>query len=676
MTHPTNHPTTRTTTNPSRCPTGHGRLHLWAAMHNEEIVARVLTAVTFIAMIAGLILQNRGEGEGIGAWAWGAYAIAYLAGGYFGVQAGWASLRQWRIDVDLLMILAAVGAALVGAPFEGALLLFLFSLSNVLQDYALGRTRRAIQSLMALRPLTAQVRRGTAVREIPLEEITIGDILLIRPGEQIGLDGVVVAGQSSVNQAAITGESIPVTKQVGDGVLAGSLNERGALEVEVGRLAADSTLARLIKLVEEAQNQQAPTERFIDKAEQYYAAGVILMTILAIIIPPLFAIAEPFADTFYRAMTLMVAASPCALVISTPATVLSAIGNGARRGILFKGGAYVEDAARLKVIAFDKTGTLTTGKPVLTAVLPTAELKEAEVLALAAAVEAKSEHPLAQAILQAAKAQNVAIPEVTDFDSVTGRGARAQLGTTTLYIGSLSFVEGLGVAQTAAHTQAEAWQDGGQTVIALARQTAADAPVQLLALLAIADEVRSNAAEVIRQLRAKGIARIVVLTGDNERVGRNIGAAVGADEVFASLMPEDKLTILKELEAKYGPVAMVGDGVNDAPALAAATIGIAMGAAGSDVALETADVVLMGDDLRHLPYMIGLSHQTRRVLVQNLAFALGVIVVLIGSVLGFGLALPLSVVGHEGSTVLVSLNGLRLLGVSGVGGRWGVKSER
>jgi Zn2+/Cd2+-exporting ATPase len=518
---------------------------------------------------------------------------------------------------------------------------------------------------MALRPLTAQVRRGTAVQEIPLEDITIGDILLIRPGEQIGLDGVVVAGQSSVNQAAITGESIPVAKEVGDGVLAGSMNERGALEVKVGRLAADSTLARLIKLVEEAQNQQAPTERFIDKAEQYYAAGVILMTILAIIVPPLFGMAEPFADTFYRAMTLMVAASPCALVISTPATVLSAIGNGARRGILFKGGAYVEDAARLKVIAFDKTGTLTTGKPVLTAVLPTADLEEGEVLALAAAVEAKSEHPLAQAILQAAKAQNVAIPEVTDFDSVTGRGARAQLGTTTLYIGSLSFVEGLGVAQTAAHTQAEAWQDGGQTVIALARQTAADAPVQLLALLAIADEVRSNAAEVIGQLRAKGIERIVVLTGDNERVGRNIGAAVGADEVYAALLPEDKLTILKELEAKYGPVAMVGDGVNDAPALAAATIGIAMGAAGSDVALETADVVLMGDDLRHLPYMIGLSHQTRRVLVQNLVFALGVIVVLIGSVLGFGLALPLSVVGHEGSTVLVSLNGLRLLGYRG-----------
>ena len=638
---------------------------LLAAIHNEEMLARLFTAVTLVAMMAGLILQNWLGGEGVGAWAWGAYAIAYGAGGYFGVQAGWASLREWRIDVDLLMILAAVGAALVGAPFEGALLLFLFSLSNVLQDYALGRTRRAIQSLMALRPLTARVRRGTAVNELPLEDITIGDILLIRPGEQIGLDGVVVAGQSSVNQAAITGESIPVTKQVGDGVLAGSLNERGALEVKVGRLAADSTLARLIKLVEEAQSQQAPTERFIDKAEQYYAAGVILMTILAIIIPPLLGMAEPFGDTFYRAMTLMVAASPCALVISTPATVLSAIGNGARRGILFKGGAYVEEAARLKVIAFDKTGTLTTGKPVLTAVYPTADLEEAEVLALAAAVEAKSEHPLAQAILQAAKAQQVAIPEVSEFEAMTGRGARAKLGEATLYIGSLSFVEGLGVAQTAAHAQAEAWQDDGQTVIALARQTAADAAVQLLALLAIADEVRSNAAEVIGQLRAKGIARIVVLTGDNERVGRNIGAAVGADEVFASLMPEDKLTILKELEAKYGPVAMVGDGVNDAPALAAATIGIAMGAAGSDVALETADVVLMGDDLRHLPYMIGLSHQTRRVLVQNLAFALGVIVVLIGSVLGFGLALPLSVVGHEGSTVLVSLNGLRLLGYRG-----------
>lgn len=630
--------------------------HTWLA---EERLARLLTIINFITLLTGWLLEGE---ETIGTSAWVFYAIAYLSGGYFGVQAGWASLREWKIDVDLLMILAAVGAALVGAPFEGALLLFLFSLSNVLQDYALDRTRNAIRALMDLRPHQAQVRRGAEILTLGIDDIRLDDVLLIRPGEQIALDGIIIEGESAIDQSSLTGESIPVHKRVGDEVLAGTINQKGALEVRVTKAAEDSTIARLIKLVEEAREEKANTEQFIDKAEQYYAVGVILMTIAAIIIPLLF-IDEPFGTSFYRAMTLMVAASPCALVISTPATVLSAIGNGARHGVLFKGGAYVEQAADLKVVAFDKTGTLTVGKPAVVRIATADAFDEEEVLALAAAVEAKSEHPLAQAIAQKAAERNLKIPEVKGFQSETGQGVYAQINEETVYVGNLRYMEQLAVdAQPLLETIQE-MQDNGQTAVVIARQSGSQ--MELLGTIGIADELRDNAAEVVRQLKKEGIKKVVMLTGDNERVAKAIAHKAGVDEFYANLMPEDKLTILKKLEKEVGPVAMVGDGVNDAPALATATIGMAMGAAGTDVALETADVVLMADNLSHVPYMIGLSHQTKRVLIQNLVFATGMIAILIAAVLGFSLPLPLSVVGHEGSTVLVSLNGLRMLGYRG-----------
>lgn len=627
---------------------------------DEERLARILTVVTLLTLIGGWLL----EGEtAVGTTAWVLYAISYIAGGYFGVQAGWESLMERRIDVDLLMILAAIGAALVGAPFEGALLLFLFSLSNVLQDYALDRTRNAIRSLMDLRPQEALVRRNGQTVTLSIDEIQVDEVLIIRPGEQIGLDGVIIEGESTIDQASLTGESIPVHKQVGDEVLAGTINQKGALEVRVSKAAGDSTIARLIKLVEEARDDKADTERFIDKAEQYYAAGVILMTLVAIIAPLVF-LNEPFSDSFYRAMTLMVAASPCALVISTPATVLSAIGAGARRGVLFKGGAYVEDAANLKVFAFDKTGTLTVGKPAVVNLVTVNGISEDDLLAQAAAVEAKSEHPLAQAVAKKAQENGLQLAEAKGFQSVTGKGVYAQVGEATVYIGSLRYMADLGVDVAPLADQVAGMQDNGQTAVVVARQEK-NGDVGLLGSIGIADELRPNAAEIIAKLKSQGIEKVVMLTGDNERVAQAIGRAAGVDEVHANLMPQDKLNILKQLEQEVGPVAMVGDGVNDAPALATATIGIAMGAAGTDVALETADVVLMADDLGHVPYMIGLSNQTKRVLIQNLVFAFGVILVLIGSVLGFGLPLPLSVIGHEGSTVLVSLNGLRMLGYRG-----------
>lgn len=636
---------------------------LWARLgerYPSEKLELIATIITFVTMMVGLALELLGGSEGLMLTA---YAIAYIAGGVFGLKAGIESLRRFSIDVDLLMVLAAIGAALVGAYFEGAMLLFLFSLSNVLQTYAMDRTRNAIRALMALRPAEATVRRDGQMMTLPIEAIEVGEHMMVKPGERLALDGIIVEGHSSLDQAAITGESIPVDKTPGDTVLAGSINQQGSLDVEVTHLAADTTLAKLIKLVEEAQSEKAPTQRFIEKAEQYYALGVIVMTIVAIIIPVLW-MSESFETTFYRAMTLMVAASPCALVISTPATVLSAIGNGARKGVLFKGGAYVEKAADIKVVAFDKTGTLTMGKPQVTDVVVCDRNwagDEATLLQLAAAVEARSEHPLAAAIVTAAKKRELLLAEATAFQSETGLGVMAAVGEQQIAVGNQRFFDKWEmVGLKTAVPQMQSLQDEGKTAVLVADVTE-DNKAHVLGILAIADVLRPDVAQVIQRLKAEGIDHVAMLTGDNERVAQAIGKLAGVDAVYADLMPEDKMHLLKQLSAEYGPVAMVGDGVNDAPALATADIGIAMGAAGTDVALETADIVLMSDDLSKVSYLIGLSHKTRQTLMQNLIFALGVIVVLVTAVLGVGIALPLSVIGHEGSTVVVSLNGLRLL---------------
>lgn len=641
---------------------------LWARLgerYSPEKLELSATIITFVTMMVGLALELLDGSEGLMLTA---YVIAYVAGGVFGLKAGIESLRRFSIDVDLLMVLAAIGAALVGAYFEGAMLLFLFSLSNVLQTYAMDRTRNAIRSLMALRPAEATVRREGQMMTLPIEAIEVGEHMLVKPGERLALDGIIVEGRSSLDQAAITGESIPVDKIPGDKVLAGSINQQGSLDVEVTHLAADTTLAKLIKLVEEAQSEKAPTQRFIEKAEQYYALGVIMMTIVAIIIPVVW-MSESFETTFYRAMTLMVAASPCALVISTPATVLSAIGNGARKGVLFKGGAYVEKAADIKVVAFDKTGTLTMGKPEVTDVVVCDRNwagDEDRLLQLAAAVEARSEHPLAAAIVTAAKKRELLLAEATAFQSETGLGVMAAVGEQQIAVGNQRFfnkweIEGLETAVP----QLQALQDEGKTAVLVADVTEDTQVAHVLGILAIADVLRPDVAQVIQRLKAEGIDHVAMLTGDNERVAQAIGKLAGIDAVYADLMPEDKMNVLKQLSDEYGPVAMVGDGVNDAPALATADIGIAMGAAGTDVALETADIVLMSDDLSKVSYLIGLSHKTRQTLTQNLVFALGVIVVLVTAVLGVGIALPLSVIGHEGSTVVVSLNGLRLLRYEG-----------
>lgn len=585
------------------------------------------------------------------------FALSYLFGGLFAARKGMQSLLTLSLDVDFLMVAAAIGAASIGHWEEGAILLFLFSLGTALEHYALDRTRNSIRALMDLSPRQATVVRSVeGVRHetiVPVEDLLVGDMILVRPGEKVAADGQIVSGQSAVDQAAITGESIPVDKVVGDNVFAGTLNGAGALEVRVVKRAQDTTLAKIVQMVEEARSEKSPTQRFIESFEEKYAWGVVITTLLLIIIPTL--LGEDFSTSFYRAMTLLVVASPCALVISTPASVLSAIANGARSGILFKGGAHLENVGHVKVVAFDKTGTLTHGKPRVTDVRSLAGERADEMLAAAAAVERLSEHPIATAVVAAAEERGLAMATARDGQSTVGQGIHAILDGQTVWVGKPSLAASQGVAlDDAVLAQVAELESQGKTAMVVGT----DRP---LGIIAVADTIRPTSLDAVAALKKLGVERVVMLTGDNQRAAQTIGHQAGVDEVYADLLPADKVRKVKDLEAQYGSVAVVGDGVNDAPALAAASVGIAMGAAGSDVALETADVVLMADDLMKIPYAIGLGRQATRVVKQNLSFALSVIAVLIVATLLGVVGLPLGVIGHEGSTVLVVLNGLRLL---------------
>jgi Cd2+/Zn2+-exporting ATPase len=628
---------------------------------NEEISC----ALGLLFLIAAFVVQKI---TGVSWWTHGLYLGAYIFAGQEGVKSAIASLREKVLDVDVLMVLAALGAAIVGAPFEGALLLFLFSFSNVLQRYAMERTHRAIESLLTLRPDNALVKRNGTTILVPVEELEIGETVIVKPGEQIPVDGELSEGETHVDESSLTGESMPVSKNLGSTLFAGTINQSGGIELKVTKRSDDSALARMVKLVAEAQAEKSQTQRFLETAEQWYAMGVILFTIGVFLVPWLLW-GETFSVAFYRAMTIMVVASPCALVISTPATVLSAIGGAARRGILIKGGSHLERAATIDIVAVDKTGTLTVGKPSLNEIVTTDGVLDIdkgipaaarETLALAAALEAKSEHPLAHAIVQAAKGME--LPVATAFQSTAGKGAEATIAGERHLIGSERwFREGNTEGFDALYTLTKGLQEKGRTCVWLG--TREGDRLVATAVFALADTIRPEARDLTAKLHAVGVKKVVMLTGDQSLVAKTIAAEAGIDEVHAGLLPADKLDVIRQLKLE-GCVMMIGDGVNDAPALAASDLSVAMGAAGTDVAMETADVVLMGDRLENIPLLLSHSRRAKRVLLQNLTFAAGIIVFLIIAALGFALPLPIGVVGHEGSTVIVCLNGLRLLMIS------------
>jgi Cd2+/Zn2+-exporting ATPase len=588
----------------------------------------------------------------------GLYVAAYLSGGTLAAKDALTDLFHGHANVDLLMVTAALGAATVDAWAEGAVLLGLFSSSNALEHGALERTRRAVRSLMELSPEVATLLRSDAPDGealVPVEDLVLGDVVLIRPGERIPVDGEVIRGESAVDQSAITGESVPVTKHLGSSVFAATMNTTGAMQVRVTKLAQESTLAKIIAFVEEAREQKSRTQRFTDRFEGRYAVGVIVASALIWLIPWL-VFERDFGDSFYRAMTLLVVASPCALVISTPASTLSGLANAARNGILFKGGNHLENAGIVRTVAFDKTGTLTEGRPRVTDVIAIDRAwSEERVLGLAASAERLSEHPLATAIVNESTRRGIVLEDAHDFEAIAGKGIVAHVDGHEVVVGNEPLFDDLGATiPERAHAAMVGLRDGGKTAMLVGDREA------VRGVVAVADTVRPGAARVVADLKRLQIEHVVMLTGDNRRVANAIGGQLGITDVEADLLPEQKLETIRALMTQ-APVAMVGDGVNDAPALATATVGVAMGGAGTDVALETADVVLMADDLTRLPYAIALSRRTRRTIVQNLTFSLAVIVTLITLALTIGIPLPLGVVGHEGSTVVVVLNGLRLL---------------
>ena len=584
------------------------------------------------------------------------FLLSYLAGGYDIATHAIPGLFRGKFDTDVLMLAAAAGAAILGEWAEGAFLLFLFSLGHAGEHYALDRARNAVNALGELMPKTARVRRGDRIVEAHVDRLQVGDVVIVRPGDRVPVDGEIISGASAIDQSPITGESVPVEKGEGDEVFAGTINQTASLEVRVTKLARDNTLSRVMQMVAEAQSQQSPTQQFTQRFTARFVPGVLIFVVLVIAIPPLFGW-MPLQSSFYRAMLLLVAASPCALAIGTPASVLAGIAQAARNGVLIKGGVHLENLGALKVMAFDKTGTLTEGRFTLTDAIPLNGHHTDELLRVAAAVEQQSNHPLALAVVQAAREKGLTLPPADGLENVSGRGVRSAIEGQPVLIGSLKlFRETDGhpldtnVAQTIERLEGE-----GKTTMAVSRNGV------FLGVLALADAPRSGVKETLRRLQKLGIKKLVMLTGDNEKVARQIARKVGVTDVQADLLPQDKLDAIRRLQDAHGAVAMTGDGVNDAPALATATVGIAMGGAGTAVALETADVALMADDLGKLPFAVGLSRASRAIIKQNLGVSLGVIgILLVTSVVGW-MQLSGAVALHEGSTIIVVLNALRLL---------------
>jgi len=612
----------------------------------------------FAALACGLILAVAYLLENVShPWAVAGYAAAFAVGGFAKAKEGLRTLfLEKDLDVNLLMIVAAIGAAGIGYWTEGAVLIFIFSLSGAMESYTMDRSSRDIASLMDEKPETGTRIEDGREEVVPIEALRAGDTVVVRPGERLPSDGRIVRGSSGVNQAAITGESIPADKTVGDDVYAGTINGEGVLYVEVTQESESTLFAKIIRLVQEAQSEKPASQRFLEKFERGYARAIVLATFLLIVVPPLL-LSVAWNTALYKAMVFLVVASPCALVASVMPAMLSAISNGARKGVLFKGGAHLDRLAGVKAVAFDKTGTLTRGRPIVTDIVPLDGSDGTEALRIAAALESHSGHPLAKAVVRAAEERGLAWERAEGTRLLTGWGMQGDYLGETWRIGKLSLLDGGRITARMA-SEAERLESEGKTVTVLANGS------EVLALLAMRDQARPEAARAVARLKRQGI-EVVMLTGDANRTAQAVAGELGISKVYAGLLPEDKVERIRALKREYGSVAMVGDGINDAPALATATVGIAMGAAGSDAALETADLVLMNDDTGRVADAIGLGKRARKIVKQNIVFALSVIVLLIAANFVEGIALPVGVVGHEGSTILVILNGLRLLAYRG-----------
>ena len=583
------------------------------------------------------------------------YATAIVIGGYTLFIQGFKNLSKFKFDMKTLMTIAIIGAAAIGQWGEGAMVVILFAISEALERYSVDKARQSIESLMDIAPKEAVIRRNNEEIKVHVEDILVGDIMIVKPGQKLAMDGRVVKGISTLNQAAITGESVPVTKTLEDEVFAGTLNEEGLLEVEVTKKVEDTTIAKIIHLVEEAQAERAPSQAFVDRFAQYYTPLIVVLALLIAVVPPLL-FSAAWSTWVYQGLAVLVVGCPCALVVSTPVAVVTAIGNAANNGVLIKGGIHLEEAGALKAIAFDKTGTLTKGVPAVTDIV-TYSGNENDLLTITAAIEKGSQHPLASALMREAESRGLDFDKlvVEDFQSITGKGVKAKVNNEMYYVGSPKIFEEIhGVLESNQKRQINDIEAQGKTVMVLGNEE------EILSLIAVADEIRETSKAVINQLNKIGI-ETVMLTGDNERTAREIGKQVGVSDVKASLLPEDKLNFIKELYGKHKKVGMVGDGVNDAPALAASTVGVAMGGAGTDTALETADIALMSEDLNQLPYTIKLSRKAVAIIKQNITFSLAIKLLALLLVIPGWLTLWIAIFADMGATLLVTLNSLRLL---------------
>ncbi len=617
----------------------------------QERVRLYNTIASGLLLIGGFLAQIAGLDQMVEFF----YLSAIISGGYHMAKSGLYALKSLTMDMNFLMTMAVTGAIAIGEFSEAATVVFLFALGNLMQNYVLEKTRRSIRSLIDLSPREAMVKRDGREITVPVEDVLKGEIVIVRPGENIPVDGVVLSGESPVNQSPITGESMPVMKVKGATVFAGTINGGGALEIETAKIVADSKLFRIIHLVEEAQAQKAPSQQIVDVFARYYTPAVIVSALALAVLPTAF-FGMDFGDWFKKALILLVIACPCALIISTPVSIISAIGSAARKGVLIKGGAFLEEAGRIKVMAFDKTGTLTRGRPEVTAIDALNGYSERDVLIAAAAIESRSEHPLAGAVLRKLEQENLQAPTCSNFSSLAGKGAGAELNGIRYYIGNEQYFDDIGISYLSSQGKLDALRQNGWTALLVGNEK------DVMGIIAAADQIREDSALTVKKLRESGIARMVMLTGDNGETAREVALSTGFDEYMANLLPDEKLVAISGLK-KSGKVAMVGDGINDAPALAAADIGIAMGGAGTDTAIETADIALMSDDLSKLPYTIKLSRKAVCIIKQNITFSLLIKAVFIIATLSGYATLWMAVFADTGTSLLVTFNGMRLMRV-------------